>query len=308
MEKNPQISVVIPVYNSESYLRNCLNSILQQKNQDFEVIMVNDGSKDKSGEICDEYSKKDKRFKVIHKTNEGVSIARNIALNQAKGEWISFIDSDDDITEDFLTIPIECHTASVIQKNYFRICLDGTKTLTHLENKCLSTPKEIAYFWLNKRTNSLWNKLIRRDIIGNYRFIPNIDISEDFLFFTSIIHRVKKYAFSNIGAYRYYERPNSAMKNFENNLRKNIHITFEHLHIIRSYENENKDKWLYEGLVYGYFMNALWNLRRALTKEERKEFNSLLNEMKIKSLFYVNKKTKFKLLFIKMINLTSQHG
>ena len=93
MEKNPQISVVIPVYNSEFYLRNCLNSILQQKNQDFEVIMVNDGSKDKSGEICDEYSKKDKRFKVIHKTNEGVSIARNIALNQAKGEWISFIDS-----------------------------------------------------------------------------------------------------------------------------------------------------------------------------------------------------------------------
>lgn len=80
----------------------------------------------------------------------------------------------------------KCYT-----KNYFRICLDGTKTLTHLENKCLSTPKEIAYFWLNKRTNSLWNKLIRRDIIGNYRFIPNIDISEDFLFFTSIIHRVK---------------------------------------------------------------------------------------------------------------------
>lgn len=92
--KAPYISIIVPVYNVESYLKECIESIIKQEGN-FELILVNDGSPDKSGEICDEYSKIDSRIKVIHKSNGGVSSARNAGLDIAKGEWIWFVDSDD---------------------------------------------------------------------------------------------------------------------------------------------------------------------------------------------------------------------
>src|SRR5690606_22590995 len=98
----PKVSVIIPVYNTENYLRECLDSILAQTFTDFEVLLINDGSTDSSGKICDEYAEKDSRIKVFHKENGGVSSARNLGLDNAKGEWICFVDSDDEILQDAL--------------------------------------------------------------------------------------------------------------------------------------------------------------------------------------------------------------
>ena len=92
---NPKISVIIPVYNAESTLRRCVDSFLAQTFTDFECLLINDGSKDRSGEICDEYVARDSRVKVFHKENGGVSSARNVGLDNATGEWIAFVDSDD---------------------------------------------------------------------------------------------------------------------------------------------------------------------------------------------------------------------
>ena len=99
---NPKISVIIPVYNAEKYLRRCVDSILAQIFTDFELLLIDDGSKDKSGVICDEYAKKDNRVKVFHKENGGVSSARNLGLDNARGEWIGFIDSDDMVKPEYL--------------------------------------------------------------------------------------------------------------------------------------------------------------------------------------------------------------
>ena len=99
---NPKISVIIPVYNAESTLRRCVDSVLAQTFTDFECLLINDGSKDKSGEICDEYARKDSRVKVFHKENGGVSSARNVGLDNARGEWVSFVDSDDWVEGDIL--------------------------------------------------------------------------------------------------------------------------------------------------------------------------------------------------------------
>ena len=99
----PKISVIIPVYNAEKTLHRCIDSILAQTFSDFEVLLIDDGSKDKSGEICDEYARKDSRIKVCHKENGGVSSARNMGLDNAKGEWITFVDADDYIASDFLS-------------------------------------------------------------------------------------------------------------------------------------------------------------------------------------------------------------
>ena len=100
---DPLFSFVIPVYNVKSYLERCLDSILAQDYDSWEAILVDDGSTDESGEICDEYAARDKRFKVFHKLNGGVSSARNVGLNNVCGQWIWFVDSDDCIVDNALS-------------------------------------------------------------------------------------------------------------------------------------------------------------------------------------------------------------
>ena len=98
----PKISVIIPVYNTEKYLRRCIDSVLAQTYQDFELLLIDDGSKDSSGAICDEYASQDTRVRVFHKENGGVSSARNLGLDHARGEWITFVDADDWMADDML--------------------------------------------------------------------------------------------------------------------------------------------------------------------------------------------------------------
>ena len=96
----PAVSIIVPVYNAEDYLGRCVDSILGQEFQDFELLLVNDGSTDSSGKICDDYAAKDKRVYVIHKNNTGVSDTRNMAISHAKGKYLQFVDSDDWLTPD----------------------------------------------------------------------------------------------------------------------------------------------------------------------------------------------------------------
>lgn len=100
----PKISVIVPVYNAEKYLHRCIDSILAQTFTDFELLLIDDGSKDSSGAICDEYAEQDPRVRVFHKENGGVSSARNVGLDNAKGEWVTFCDSDDWVGIDWLAI------------------------------------------------------------------------------------------------------------------------------------------------------------------------------------------------------------
>ena len=113
----PKISVIVPVYKAEKYLHRCVDSILAQTFTDFELLLINDGSPDNSGVICDEYAQKDNRIRVFHKENGGVSSARNIGLDNAKGEWITFIDSDDYIEQGYFEIPLDT-TADLLIQNY----------------------------------------------------------------------------------------------------------------------------------------------------------------------------------------------
>ena len=100
--QSPKISVIVPVYNVEKYLPRCIDSILSQTFKDFELLLIDDGSPDNCGKICDEYAAKDRRVRVFHKPNGGVSSARNLGLDKACGEWITFIDSDDYVAVDYL--------------------------------------------------------------------------------------------------------------------------------------------------------------------------------------------------------------
>ncbi|MBU3807950.1 MAG: glycosyltransferase, partial [Candidatus Phocaeicola faecipullorum] len=104
----PRISVIVPVYNVAALLPRCIDSLLDQEFTDYEVLLVDDGSTDRSGRICDEYKEKDVRIRVIHKHNEGVSRTRNRGIDEAKGEWITFVDSDDYVTPGYLSDLYAC--------------------------------------------------------------------------------------------------------------------------------------------------------------------------------------------------------
>lgn len=136
----PIVSIIVPIYNTEKYLRACLNSILSQTYTDFEALLVDDGSNDNSGVICDEYAAKDSRFVVIHKQNEGVAIARITGFEQSRGEFITFIDADDYIDKQFIGHLYECiinNNADASFCQYFKVDKEG---------KHLSVRKNFGFF------------------------------------------------------------------------------------------------------------------------------------------------------------------
>ena len=107
MSDMPKVSIVTPVYKAEKYLQECIESVLAQTHKDWELLLVDDGSPDRSGDICNEYAEKDVRIRVFHKSNGGVSSARNLGLEQMKGEWVIFVDSDDVIAPNTLEICLQ---------------------------------------------------------------------------------------------------------------------------------------------------------------------------------------------------------
>ena len=191
--KEPLISVIVPVYNAQEYLSKCIESILNQTMKDFELILINDGSKDKSPKICDEYSLKDGRIKVIHKINEGVSIARNAGISISRGKYIVFCDSDDYVEDDW------CYEMykEIINNNrnmvMTGIAIHNIRKKKNIINKLnvtskanISIVKKKDFFILYKKQliSSPCNKMYIAKIIkdNNIRFEKRLSLGEDLLF------------------------------------------------------------------------------------------------------------------------------
>jgi len=188
-----KISVIVAVYNAEKFLHNCVNSIINQTHKSLEIILVDDGSLDSSGAICDEFAKKDNRIKVIHKINGGVSSARNMALDLARGEYITFVDADDTIQDDACSV---LYTTAIQNNADIVICGMCIKEETQEYNIC--SPNKIykdldatyAYV-LDEIRPEACGKLIKRSIIGDIRFNKEITYAEDLLFNYQIIKKSK---------------------------------------------------------------------------------------------------------------------
>lgn len=207
---NLLISVIVPVYNTEKYLGRCVDSIINQTYTNLEIILVDDGSPDNSPAICDEYAKKDQRVKVIHKENGGLSSARNAGLDIAKGDFISFIDSDDFINRDMYKVLIDALGDSDIASVQFKTVKDDviaddkqnitTKTvygLDYLKNICIRTMSE-----------TVWDKLFKRDLIGKLRF-DKTRLNEDFLFLSQILLKNPTVCCVDFVGYYYFVRAGS---------------------------------------------------------------------------------------------------
>lgn len=205
-----KISVIIPVYKVEEYLPRCLDSIISQTYKNLEIILVDDGSPDKCGKICDEYAERDERIRVIHKENGGVAKARNTGLDAATGDYVGFVDSDDWIENDMYEL---------LMKNALSYDADISMCGERIyeEEKCVTSRK-------NKKTEVLdrtgtkkrvvvggsmgliWNKLIRRSVLKNIRFDIKYDCSEDLLFMYEVIKNIDKTVMTNTPKYNYCRR------------------------------------------------------------------------------------------------------
>ena len=206
---NDKVSVIVPVYNVEKYIGRCIESIIKQSYKNLEIILIDDGSKDNSGKICDEYAQKDNRIKVIHKKNGGLSDARNTGLNIVNGEYICFIDSDDYIHKDLLKDNLE----KLIQQKADMICfnrfvVNGEKIIEkpQLYNENMTTYDVISGIWKKKLSNVVWDKLYKKSLWENVRFVKG-QIFEDLYAMPYILENVNKIICNN-QAYYYYERGN----------------------------------------------------------------------------------------------------
>lgn len=189
------ISVIVPVYNAESYLADCIESILAQSYTEFELLLIDDGSKDKSGIICDSYADKDPRVRVIHKENGGVSSARNLGLSIASGEYIAFVDSDDWVEEKFFEKAIEaCRTQGlgIYMGGIARMYPDGKREESVVQYSFhghANEVKEKQYIDLidtNYGVSSV-AKLFKREIVENKRFDETLSWGEDLKFVTDLL-------------------------------------------------------------------------------------------------------------------------
>ena len=215
---NPAVSIIVPVYNAETALRRCIESILHQSCADFELLLVDDGSKDDSGAICDEYAAKDSRIRVFHKENGGVSAARNLALDVARGKYLQFLDSDDWVVPDatlLLLRAAEEHGADLVISDFYRVVGERVSVKGDIEEDRVLSREEYAEHMMANPADFyygvLWNKLYRRDIVQDHRIRMDEEISwcEDFLFNLEYIRFARRFYALNVPLYYYVKTKGS---------------------------------------------------------------------------------------------------
>ncbi len=211
----PLISVIVPCYNVEKYLPRCINSIINQTYNNLEILLVDDGSPDQCGEICDKYAKKDKRIKVIHKENGGLSDARNIALDLSRGEYILFIDSDDYVAtnhiEHLYNMMLTSHADMAIEwgQTFYEGTTPIIDTLDGKKSVILDSEEALMNMFYQKDFDtSAWAKLYKRSLFDGIRY-PKGWLYEDLPTTYRLIQKCTKIVFSNYKSYYYLLRHNS---------------------------------------------------------------------------------------------------
>lgn len=221
----PIISIIVPVYKSEKYLTVCIDSILSQTFKNFELILIDDGSPDNSGRICDKYASKDERIRVIHQQNSGVAIARNNGIKLAKGEWIGFVDSDDWIEPETYEVALKTAVESHAELVQWGICVDvnGHVVKTKVYRRGFFVPEKDATYL----EPSMCHKLVSKKLICDNKiyFPENITLSEDRYFaFLCYLYSSKNYALDN-NFYHYRMTVNSATHNMtEKNIQDEVFV------------------------------------------------------------------------------------
>ena len=278
-----KVSVIVPVYNVEIYLRKCLDSIIGQTLKDIEIIVVNDGSTDSSLSICEEYAEKDKRIILISKENRGLPHTRNAGLKIAKGEYISFIDSDDYIEENMLET-----LYNLGQKSSADIIFCDNDIINIKQFKCKTYPyptgktvyssefkKDIDYF-LNGYIMTVWRKIYRRDFLSenNIWFDDTMLYQEDIPFTTLCMQKAKSICGTNEVLYHYVIRDGSLVNNFFLKL-LDIFLNLNK-EILENYEKMSHEE--FEEYIGRYFRSMKKFPYKKMTRKEKIRLIKIVRE------------------------------
>lgn len=258
-EHTPAISVIVPVYKAEKYIHRCLDSIINQTFRDFELILIDDGSPDKSGEICDEYAAKDERVKVIHKENEGVSVARNCGIDKAQGKYISFVDADDEVAPTYMdTLNKYIQQSDIVFFSSIWFHEDKSKLIILMDDFCSNEysliEEEILLLMKNNCDHNLfgftWNKIFKADIIKehNIKFIENLSVSEDEIFTLDYCRFIKSMMVISTPLYNYY-RKKDGLTHRKKEVSEWLSLADNLRDLSESYSNSNLKRYLSERFV-----------------------------------------------------------
>ncbi len=290
---NPLISVIIPVYNVEKYLRECVDSVLNQTYDNFEIILIDDGSTDSSGKICDEYAYNDARITVVHKENEGQSVARNIGIEYSSGDWLYFPDSDDYIAGDtFETLLKKAVTekADIVIFDAYSFSDDGSKVRqSYISKKDYPACSGKEMFSALQKNGDfhcpLWSMFYNGDFLrkSNIRMIPGI-IYEDSVFGFQIMMQASRIAHERRTFYFRRYRSGSTMTQPEKRYR-HFHSRCEVYRAVRDFCRENgfADKDYAKEYIIRCAMNAVDTFRLVEKSEKGKcknEFEIIKKEIK----------------------------
>ena len=263
----PMVSIIVPIYNAEQYLRRCVDSILNQEYTDFELLLVNDGSTDASGDICEEYGDRDPRVIVIQKENTGVSDSRNRALDRAQGKYLQFLDSDDWITPDATRLFVraaEEYGCDMVISDFYRVVGERLSPKGDIEEEGVLTREEFAAHMMENPADFyygvLWNKLYRRDIVEEHNLRMDTDISwcEDFMFNLEYIRYAKVFYALHAPIYYYVKRKGSLASqgiNISKTVKMKLNV-FEYYNNFYKHVLEEEDYEKNRLQVYRFFIDA----------------------------------------------------
>ena len=275
MSSRPKISVIVPVYNVEKYLDNCIKSIVRQTYDNLEILLVDDGSKDNSGSLCDEWAIRDNRIKVIHKQNGGASSARNAGLDAATGEYIGFVDADDYIDIDMYEImyaEICEHNADAASCGMVRESKNGYKEEWGSADSPVECVDTLSWLKAVGEANGILpvhtgNKLYSAEILKNVRFNTNFKYAEDTLFNFEAARNMRKIVIHNVARYHYTNNETSASNKAFSEARFDEHRVMD---IIFGYAKSNSELMPY--CVKGDVMKSFRTIKQMFVSSSCTEY------------------------------------
>lgn len=300
----PVISVVVPVYNTEKYLHRCVDSILAQTFTDFELLLIDDGSQDESGNICDSYVCLDSRVRVFHKTNGGVSSARNLGLDKARGEWVTFCDSDDWAFSSWLQNFINEFELGVelICQGFKKISMgkcDESAVLPVVDRESTLPINETIYYISEaKMLGYVWNKIFKKDIIRRFKIIFDEDLKfrEDEIFVLEYAQHITK-AKSVVSIGYVYNEPD--WDNKYSILYNNINLLNKRYYLLKHLKcNPDMVRWALQNLI---ITSISFLVRHTENKSQIvKILIDLIKDegfMKVSGIIFRHSKSKMKAIF-----------
>lgn len=277
-----EITVIVPVYKVENYIRRCIDSILCQSFADFELILVDDGSPDKCPEICDSYAEKDARISVIHQKNGGAASARNSGLDSAEGKWLAFVDSDDWIHPDYLKLLHDTAVkmdADVVAGRYKLVNAEGSKD--HTPEIPLLSKEDLEDYWVNDRIGAVvpWGKLYLRELFEGLRYPVGRTAEDEYVTYKVLFGCKNLVVLENI-LYFYYVNTGSVSRN---NYVQRLPDILEAFELHEAFFKDSPWKKVYR-LETEYhaasWSDAIWITKNNKDKESKRQTKEFRRELK----------------------------